>query len=35
VLEAVRLKKTTADIGGSLGTTEAGEWVAKAVSHGG
>jgi 3-isopropylmalate dehydrogenase len=29
VLEAVRQKKTTQDIGGSLGTREAGEWVAK------
>ena len=29
VLEAVRQKKTTLDIGGSLGTREAGEWVAK------
>ena len=32
VLEAVRQKKTTQDIGGSLGTREAGEWVANAVS---
>jgi len=31
VLEAVRQKKTTSDIGGSLGTREAGEWVAKRV----
>jgi 3-isopropylmalate dehydrogenase len=29
VLEAVRQKKTTQDIGGSLGTREAGEWVAR------
>jgi len=29
VLEAVRQKKTTQDIGGSLGTREAGEWVAE------
>jgi 3-isopropylmalate dehydrogenase len=29
VLEAVRQKKITQDIGGSLGTREAGEWVAK------
>jgi 3-isopropylmalate dehydrogenase len=29
VLEAVRMKKTTQDIGGVLGTKEAGEWVAK------
>ncbi|MFY9741362.1 MAG: 3-isopropylmalate dehydrogenase [Candidatus Sulfotelmatobacter sp.] len=28
VLEAVRQKKTTQDIGGSLGTREAGEWIA-------
>ena len=35
VLEAVRQKKTTQDIGGSLGTREAGEWVAKRVVHGG
>ena len=34
VLEAVRQKKTTQDIGGSLGTREAGEWVAKSgVQH--
>lgn len=32
VLEAVRQKKTTQDIGGSLGTREAGEWVAEKVS---
>ena len=31
VLEAVRQKKTTADIGGTLGTREAGEWVAERV----
>jgi 3-isopropylmalate dehydrogenase len=31
VLEAVRQKKTTPDIGGGLGTTEAGEWVANQV----
>ncbi len=34
VLEAVRQKKTTQDIGGSLGTREAGEWVAKRVNQG-
>ncbi len=28
VLEAVRQKKTTQDIGGALGTTEVGDWVA-------
>jgi isocitrate/isopropylmalate dehydrogenase len=32
VLEAVRQKKTTPDIGGSLGTREVGEWVANFVS---
>jgi len=33
VLEAVRQKKTTQDIGGSLGTKEAGAWVAEKVSR--
>jgi len=33
VLEAVRQKKTTQDIGGSLGTREAGEWVAEKVTN--
>jgi 3-isopropylmalate dehydrogenase len=32
VLEAVRHNKTTQDVGGTLGTREAGEWVAKQVS---
>ena len=32
VLEAIRQKKTTQDIGGNLGTSEAGEWVARRVS---
>src|SRR5713226_3500633 len=32
VLEAVREKRTTADIGGTLGTREAGEWVARAIA---
>jgi 3-isopropylmalate dehydrogenase len=32
VLEAVQQKKTTQDIGGSLGTREAGEYVARSVS---
>jgi 3-isopropylmalate dehydrogenase len=32
VLEAVREKKTTTDIGGTLGTLEAGEWVAQRVA---
>jgi 3-isopropylmalate dehydrogenase len=31
VLEAVGQKKTTVDIGGSLGTSETGEWVANRV----
>ena len=31
VLEAVRQKKTTQDIGGNLGTREAGDWVADRV----
>jgi len=31
VLEAVRDKKTTQDVGGSLGTREAGEWMAARV----
>ena len=34
VLEAVRQKKTTADIGGTLGTREAGEWVAQRIAAG-
>jgi 3-isopropylmalate dehydrogenase len=32
VLEAVRQKKTTPDIGGTLGTREAGEWVANSIT---
>jgi 3-isopropylmalate dehydrogenase len=32
VIEAVRQKKTTVDIGGQLGTKEAGEWVTNALS---
>ncbi len=32
VLEAVRRKKTTVDIGGTLGTREAGGWVAERVA---
>ncbi len=32
VLEAVKQKKTTQDIGGTLGTLEAGEWVAQRVA---
>ncbi len=31
VLEAVRQKKTTQDIGGGLGTRECAEWIAKSV----
>jgi 3-isopropylmalate dehydrogenase len=34
VLEAVRQKKTTQDIGGTLGTREAGEWLANFISRG-
>jgi 3-isopropylmalate dehydrogenase len=33
VLEAVRQKKTTQDIGGALGTREAGDWVADTISR--
>ena len=33
VLEAVRQKKTTADVGGTLGTKECGEWVAERVGR--
>ena len=33
VLEAVRQKKTTQDIGGELATREAGEWVASRVAQ--
>ncbi len=32
ILEAVRQKKTTADIGGSLGTRECADWIAHRVS---
>ncbi len=32
VLEAIRQKKTTSDIGGTLGTRETGEWVAEKVA---
>jgi len=34
VLEAVREKKTTQDIGGSLGTKEVGDWIAKSTGKG-
>jgi 3-isopropylmalate dehydrogenase len=33
VLEAVRQKKTTQDIGGALGTREVGQWVAEKVGN--
>jgi 3-isopropylmalate dehydrogenase len=33
VLEAVRQKKTTSDIGGTLGTREAGAWVARMLAE--
>jgi isocitrate/isopropylmalate dehydrogenase len=33
VLEAVKQKKTTSDVGGSLGTKESAEWVAKQVAR--
>jgi len=32
VVEAVRQKETTTDLGGALGTSEAGEWVAEQVA---
>jgi len=32
VLEAIRQQKTTQDVGGQLGTREAGEWVARRVN---
>jgi 3-isopropylmalate dehydrogenase len=33
VLEAVRQKKTTSDIGGTLGTKETAEWIANSLSR--
>jgi len=33
VLDAVRQKKTTTDIGGTLGTKQAGDWIAQQVSR--
>ena len=33
VLDAVREKKTTQDIGGTLGTKEVGEWVARKIAR--
>jgi 3-isopropylmalate dehydrogenase len=35
VLEAVRQKKTTPDLGGAFGTREVGEWVAARVRENG
>jgi len=34
VLDAVRQKKTTQDVGGTLGTREVGEWIAEHVARG-
>jgi 3-isopropylmalate dehydrogenase len=34
VLEAVQQKRTTQDVGGALGTKEAGDWVAAQVRRG-
>lgn len=33
VLEAVRQRKTTSDVGGSLGTKEAGEWIVNQIAR--
>lgn len=33
VFEAVQQKQTTADVGGALGTTEAGGWIANAIAR--
>jgi 3-isopropylmalate dehydrogenase len=33
VIEAVRAKKATSDIGGTMGTREAGDWIAQQVSR--
>jgi isocitrate/isopropylmalate dehydrogenase len=33
VLDAVRQKKATVDLGGNLGTREAGEWIVRRVSQ--
>jgi 3-isopropylmalate dehydrogenase len=33
VLEAVEQKRTTQDVGGALGTSEAGEWVASRIGR--
>ena len=34
VLEAVRQKKTTVDVGGALGTRECAEWIRDRVARG-
>jgi 3-isopropylmalate dehydrogenase len=34
IIDAVRQKKTTSDVGGSLGTRECGEWIAERVAAG-
>ena len=33
VLEAVRGKKTTEDIGGTMGTSETGDWIAQHLTR--
>ena len=33
VVDAVRERKTTADVGGSLGTRECAQWIAERVAH--
>ena len=33
VLKAIRERKTTEDLGGQLGTREAGEWIAAQVAN--
>jgi 3-isopropylmalate dehydrogenase len=33
VIDAIREAKTTSDIGGTLGTKEAGDWIAARVRH--
>jgi len=35
VLDAVRSKKTTQDIGGPLGTKEVGDWISESIAAGG
>jgi 3-isopropylmalate dehydrogenase len=34
ILDAVRQKKTTSDVGGTLGTKESAAWIAKQVARG-